>query len=258
MVRFAHRLLPAADVRATTREGVGRVYHTPDGDFPSVTTVLGYALGNAGIEEWRRRVGAEEADAIRDRAARRGTAVHNIAERYVRNDPDWREGEMPLNLFTFEPLRRVLDRSMGDVLGVEYPLWSRRLATAGRTDLICVWDGELAIADYKTARKLHAEDSDVMRKHLLQATTYAIMASESTGLNITRLVILSCPDDHPAARVVVRDRSEFEIQVETIFAGRNRDSLAIPSLTTSQESLRAGTTSEDANETTNPGRISGT
>ena len=45
---FTHKEdLQFEELEATTKKS-GRVYHTPDGDYPSVTTVLGY-FKKAGI-----------------------------------------------------------------------------------------------------------------------------------------------------------------------------------------------------------------
>lgn len=218
---FRHNLIKTADIRDTTTEA-GRVYHTPDGDFQSVTTVLGKSLPSAGLKAWRDRLGDVEANAVVKRAQARGSAVHAIAERYVNNDPGWRDGAMPFNLFAFDPLRALLDKHVGEVWGVELPLWSRRLMTAGRTDLFCEWDGQPAIVDFKTAAKFHGENSDPVRKYLLQTSTYAIMASEAHAINTRKVVLLFSPDDSPTAHAVVRDRLEFEGAVEAIFSPKNR------------------------------------
>ena len=73
------------DLVADTRE-TGRVYVAPDGSrYPSVTTVLGI-LSEDSIREWRQRVGEEEANKVSHRASNRGTAVHSIIEKYLRNE----------------------------------------------------------------------------------------------------------------------------------------------------------------------------
>ena len=60
----------------------GRLYSTPDGAFPSVTTVLSI-LNEEAIAAWRARVGEEEANRISGRASNRGTKVHSIIEDYL-------------------------------------------------------------------------------------------------------------------------------------------------------------------------------
>ena len=39
----------------------GRVYKTPDGEYPSITTILGATSNNSFLHKWRERVGEEEA-----------------------------------------------------------------------------------------------------------------------------------------------------------------------------------------------------
>ena len=62
-----------------------RFYLTPDGGkYPSITTVLGW-FSRQGIMEWRKRVGAEEANKITTQASRSGTSVHQMAEDHLNN-----------------------------------------------------------------------------------------------------------------------------------------------------------------------------
>ena len=73
------KLYDGIDIETTTIDGK-RHYLTPDGVFPSVTTVLSNKLDKSGLEKWRARVGEEEAAKISTQAANRGTAIHDMAE----------------------------------------------------------------------------------------------------------------------------------------------------------------------------------
>ena len=65
----------------------GRTYMTPDGDFPSMTTILGKTSDNqVWLQKWRERVGEEEADRISKEATDRGTLVHEYAEKYFNGE----------------------------------------------------------------------------------------------------------------------------------------------------------------------------
>ena len=66
-----------SDLSADTSD-TGRVYHTPSGSYPSITTVL-KIINEEAIEAWKKRVGLEEANRVGNRAARRGTLVHEIS-----------------------------------------------------------------------------------------------------------------------------------------------------------------------------------
>ena len=63
----------------------GRRYQTPDGNvYPSITTVLGdQPEKRRAIAEWRARVGEQEANKISQQAARRGTDLHTLMEKYI-------------------------------------------------------------------------------------------------------------------------------------------------------------------------------
>ena len=66
----------------TTEINGKRQYITPEGDsYPSVTTVLSI-LSEESIAKWKARVGEDEANKISTRASRRGTAVHELVEKY--------------------------------------------------------------------------------------------------------------------------------------------------------------------------------
>jgi genome maintenance exonuclease 1 len=54
--------------------------------------------------EWRNRVGEQEANRVSKMATGRGNRVHNIAERYLKNEKiEWRN-EMPDSVMMFRSL----------------------------------------------------------------------------------------------------------------------------------------------------------
>lgn len=170
----------------------GRTYYTPDGNaYPSVTTVLG-SMKKDGIDQWRKRVGDEEADKIMRQAATRGTAVHQLAEDYLNNKPDWDKGAMPANLFSFNQIKPILDRHVNRIWYQEAPLYSDKLRTAGRVDCIAEYDGELSIIDFKTSRK--PKKKEWIEGYFLQASFYAGAFYERTGLAAKKAVIIITVD----------------------------------------------------------------
>ena len=97
----------------------GRRYLTTNGEaYPSVTTVLSI-LSEESIAKWRKRVGEAEANKISSRAATRGTAVHDIIEKYLNNDPDYREGHLPHVVQSLENLRPIIDKHITKVFKLE-------------------------------------------------------------------------------------------------------------------------------------------
>ncbi len=181
------------DLVADTRE-TGRVYVAPDGSrYPSVTTVLGI-LSEDSIREWRQRVGEEEANKVSHRASNRGTAVHSIIEKYLRNEDT--SDNLPHIKQSLANLRPILDKSIGKIFGLETALYSRHLGMAGRCDCIAEWNGVPSIVDFKTSKRIKKKEN--IASYFAQASAYAIMFEERTGLAIPNTVIVMDVDDnHP-------------------------------------------------------------
>ena len=171
----------------------GRFYFPPSGEkFPSVTTVLG-VQDKSGLLAWRARVGEEEAKRISVQAANRGSDVHLIAENYLNNEADYGKGRMPINLMTFNTLKPVLDARVDNIYFQEAPLYSRKIRTAGRVDLIAEFDGQLSIIDFKTSRK--PKKAEWITGYFCQEAFYAAAFFELTGIPIRQIVTLVMVDD---------------------------------------------------------------
>jgi len=196
----------------------GRQYQTPEGlNLPSITTVLSI-LSRESIEKWRKRVGEQEANRVSYRASTRGTAVHEICEKYVNNDPDYDKymainpdnGEMKLTKRTpdlidsFLKIKPILDERLTLVHAQEAPLYSLHLGVAGRVDCVGIFDGKLSIIDYKTSMK--PKRLEWIKNYFMQESGYAVMWEERTGMPITQLVtIISVDNDDPQVFIEHRD-----------------------------------------------------
>ena len=64
---------------------------------------------------------------------------------------------------------------------------SDRLCLAGTVDLICEWDGELAVVDFKTSEKTKPEKW--LESYFVQLSAYWAMFSEKTGVIPKKLVV---------------------------------------------------------------------
>lgn len=211
---FNHNLVPEIDITTQNIDG-SRYYVLPSGEkFRSVTTVLSDALDKTALLEWRKKVGEEEAQKISTQAARRGTAVHSIAERYVLNEENFIGNAMPSGIDSFNSIKVLLDEHVDNILGVEIPLYSRVLKTAGRCDLIAEFDGVPAVIDFKTSRKLKREDW--IESYFLQTTVYSMMFERMYKINIPKIVIMISVD-HEDPQIFVKDRSQYVNRVLDIF-----------------------------------------
>lgn len=168
----------------------GRTYQTPDGNcYPSVTSVVGLLKAQQ-IQEWRARVGDEEANKVSARASRRGTNIHSLCEEYLKTgtaQPDVFDQEM------FGSLQPLLDR-IDNIHCLETQLYSHHLQVAGTVDCIAEFDGKLHVIDFKTASK--PKQRDWIHDYFMQTSAYAVMFEELTGIPVGRLLIVMGVDDH--------------------------------------------------------------
>lgn len=202
---FKHSLVEHLEIKNVDTDS-GRFYVNESGDrFPSVTTFLGAVLDKSGLDEWRARVGDEEADRATNRGGRRGTALHNVCEKYVLNEP--LPTMMPSIQMLFSQVKPVLDARLDEVIGVEIPLMSNHLRLGGRCDLVCRFDGKRSILDYKTTN--WSKSRDMLEGYFIQETAYAIMFEECYGTPITQLVTVSAGDSEREAQVVVEHRDRW-------------------------------------------------
>ena len=186
MKKFNHYASSLLDLKTENVDGK-RHYVTPDGNkYISITTLLSN-LSKAGIQKWRERVGAEEANRISTKASRQGTGVHSICESYIKNEDGFLDGRMPNEVEMFQSIESLLD-CIDDVHCVEGALYSDELKLAGRTDLIAEFDNQLAVIDYKTSRKI--KTWEMCHSYFMQGAFYAHAYEERTGIPINNIVII--------------------------------------------------------------------
>ena len=163
-----------------------RFYKTPNGNYQSITTLLSN-LSKDGISAWRKRVGEAEANRISTKASRQGTDVHALCEKYIKNEEGFLTESMPHLVEMFESIIPLLDR-VDNVHVTEGAMYSDELQLAGRTDLIAEFDGQLAIIDYKTSRRI--KTWEMCASYFMQGAFYAHAYEERTGIPINNIVII--------------------------------------------------------------------
>jgi len=176
----------------TDTQPSGRTYITPDGrKYPSITTVLSI-LHEEEIAAWRARVGDEEANKVSNKATSRGTHVHAIIEKYLKNEDT--SGFLPHVIQSLRNIKPILDSRIGTIFGLETPLYSTHLRIAGRVDCIAEFDGVPSIVDFKTSKR--PKKKEQIPNYFAQMSAYAIMWEERTGMPITNTVIIMDVDDN--------------------------------------------------------------
>lgn len=169
----------------------GRHYSTPDGkSYPSVTTVLGATADKAFLEEWRKRVGDEEADRISKAATSIGSDMHLLCEYYLSN-LDLPEVQNKKAIQMFRSMKPKLTSNITSVIKLEAPLYSDFFRVAGRTDGIVYWKDKLAIIDFKSNHKAdRLKKEEDIEDYFIQISIYALMFEERTGLTLELGVII--------------------------------------------------------------------
>lgn len=208
-IRFKHSPIDLGyDDLAVENTDRGRCYITPEGNaYSSITTILG-SIGKESLKEWRKAVGEAEADRICHHAATRGTAMHEIVERYLNNESEWfLSKDMPHTRALFNSIRPILDRHIKEVILQECPLYSDTLRAAGRVDLVANFDGTPSIVDFKTSRR--RKTADGISNYFQQATAYALMFEERTGIKINQIVIIMAVDDDSTPIVFIEKTKHF-------------------------------------------------
>lgn len=210
--KWEYELLPPPEIEQTELDGK-RHYYCPDGTlYPSVTTVLS-SLENEGIKNWEKRVGKEEANRIRTRATNHGTSVHELAEHYVRGNLINYSKYMPTAVSAFKSIVPTIDK-IDSIYGIEHPLYSHRLKTAGRTDLLCSLYGLNTVMDFKTSRK--EKKIEYIHNYFLQTTCYALMAYELYNIKFKQIAIVIAVEDGPP-QVFVKLIDEYVQETISVF-----------------------------------------
>lgn len=204
-MQFRHELIDFQRIKQINSPA-GRVYETPSGlKYPSVTAVLGAMKDQTGLNEWKNRVGYAEANKIMRRAGSQGTEMHRICENYMLN----RDPGLGTNFVAneqFQNIKGILDEHVTTVYGVEFPVYSHKLKTAGTADFFCDWDGKKTVLDFKTSIKTKREEW--IEDYFIQATVYAMCLWEIYGIKVEQIaVLISVEHDQP--QLFVKDPLDY-------------------------------------------------
>ena len=183
--------------------------------LPSVTTILQATQSEEKkrkLEEWKKRMGAQYADRIRDISAMRGTSMHTYLEGYIKD-----ERHLDLTALGVEAGRMadVVIRSglgdLGEVWGTEVTLYYPGLY-AGATDVVGVYGGKQSIIDFKQTNK--PKQREWIDDYFTQLAAYAMAHNYVYGTQIQQGVILMCSKDCFFQKFEVSDK-EFQGYMHT-------------------------------------------
>lgn len=179
-----------------------RMYVNENGKrYPSVTNVL--SVNNDWIKEWRERVGDEEANRISTTAARRGTAIHKLAETYLNN------GKPSPDMFYIDMWRSLkpeIDK-IDNIRILERYLYSDKYEIAGTPDVIAEYDGVLSAIDFKTSSKMKYKKN--ITNYFVQAAVCAAMYEEISNEKIKDIVVIIAVEDRMTPLVFKEKKTKY-------------------------------------------------
>jgi ATP-dependent exoDNAse (exonuclease V) beta subunit len=179
------------DYPSSTRQTLDgkRVYNINGEALPSVTTILQATETEEKkkiLEQWKQKVGAENADRIRDQAANRGSVLHRIVENYITDTKHLdltdlgQEAHKMANIL----IQSAIDERLSEVWGVE-PYLAYQGLFAGQTDLIGIHDGKITVCDHKNSNKPKKKEW-LHDSYRIQLAAYALAFEDMFGEHIPR------------------------------------------------------------------------
>lgn len=187
--KFVHELVELNNGMISEEINGQRYYSTPEGSYPSVTTVVGWEKRKF-FAEWRKNNPEES-----KRVTSRGSRLHSLIEKYIGNETLNKKEIDPFTLDLFLQIKNEIDK-IDNIKAIESPLYSNLLKLAGRVDCIAEYDGVLSVIDFKGSTKQKKEED--IDNYFMQATAYSVMWQELTKQKVNNIVILiSCEDGEP-------------------------------------------------------------
>ena len=215
-------------ISRTTVDGK-RHYSLPDGcKVPSVTTILDRTKSEESkqaLDNWRKRVGTQQAQQITTEAANRGTRMHTYLESYVQQDDLKPLPQNPYAHPSWFMAAEVILKGLSNVeefWGSEVPVYYSGLY-AGTTDCVGLWNCRKdkvvkpASLDFKQTNK--PKKLEWIGDYFIQLAAYAQAHNNTHGTNINTGVILMAvqpkllPDNTystPEYQEFVIDGTEFD------------------------------------------------
>jgi len=175
---------------------------------PSVTTILSDTGDKTALIAWRKRVGEEEANRISRESAGLGTKVHNALEKHILGETV-EFGNNMVSAMAKDMSDAMINEgftNINEIWGVEVGLIAEGLY-AGTSDAIGIYEGQEAIIDFKTAKKI--KKREWIEDYFMQGCAYALAHNEMFGTDIKKVAILMVDRDSKFQDFVIEGK-EFD------------------------------------------------
>jgi hypothetical protein len=176
-----------------------RMYAVNQEKLPSVTSILQATQSEekkASLANWKARVGAAEANRIKNDASSRGTSMHSHLEKYLL-------GQLNLELLEEEAskskkmadeiIEQGIKGKLSEIYGTEATLYYPS-KYAGTCDAVGKYEGQETIIDFKQSNKPKKEEW--VEDYYLQLGAYSLAHNAVYNSNITQGIVLLCTVDN--------------------------------------------------------------
>ena len=180
-------------IQITDPDSGNRVYDFQGTRLPSVTTVLSATKNQAFLTRWKNKVGAHEAERIKNLSSKRGTAMHKFLESHIQGIGY--DDLTPIGCEAKPMAQKVIEKgfkSVEEYYGSEVMLYYPGLY-AGSTDLVCLHDNLETVVDFKQSNRPKKEEW--IYDYYMQIAAYAMAHDEVYGSKIRQGVIMICTPD---------------------------------------------------------------
>lgn len=184
--------------------------------YPSITQVL-KCRGKVGLNQWRQRVGDNEANRVQRRAAGGGHAYHTMVEKYLTNQSF---DQIIADVKPYDHTRKRFKEALpmieriGVIHAIELPLISHALGLGGTVDCVGTFDGISSIIDHKTSRK--PKKLEWLNKYFAQTTFYAVAMYELYGFVAQQMVVTMSVEDEQDQVFIQKPQNYINFLRETI------------------------------------------
>ena len=176
-----------------------RMYAVNQEKLPSVTSILQATQSDekkASLANWKARVGAAEANRIKNDASSRGTSMHSHLEKYLLGQLNLellKEEASKSKKMADEIIEQGIKGKLSEIYGTEATLYYPG-KYAGTCDAVGVYEGQETIIDFKQSNKPKKEEW--IEDYYLQLGAYSLAHNVVYNSKITQGIILLCTVDN--------------------------------------------------------------
>jgi hypothetical protein len=205
-----------------------RHYSINKENLPSVTTILKATESEekkAKLEEWKKRVGYKQAEAISKEATIRGSSMHDYLEKFLlgKLNLDLLGDNTREKMMADQIIENGLRHKLNEIWGCEATLYYPG-KYAGAADCIGIYENKETIIDFKQSNK--PKKDEWIDDYYLQCAAYGLAHNTVYGSNITQAAILLCTKDNIFQRFVIDGerfksyQNQFMEKVEQFYSQR--------------------------------------